>query len=91
MPNKRGSARPGDLERAHPFPAGRFAEPEPQSARGDPGSRGIGDSARQPDGDPAGPRRGRDQRRSATEWTGVNPLEPIDPAMPHLKPGDQAG
>lgn len=89
MPNARGSD-PGELERAHPFPAGRFAEAEPQEARGAVGSRGR---SRAPgsQADPAGPRRGRGQPRSADEWTGVNPLPPIDPSMAYLKPGDQGG
>lgn len=89
MPNRRGTD-PGELERAHPFPPGRFAEAEPQEARGAPGSRGLNARAgsQRP---PAGPRRGRDQPRSADEWTGVNPLPPIDPSMPYLKPGDQGG
>lgn len=90
MPNTRGSVQPGDLEQAHPFPPGRFAEPEPQQARGAVGSRGL-NSPPGTQAAPAGPRRGRAQPHSAEEWTGVDPLEPIDPSMPHLKPGDQAG
>jgi hypothetical protein len=90
MPNKRGTAHPGDLEQAHPFPPGRFAQAEPQEARGAVGSRGLNDAPGSQTS-PAGPRRGRGQPRSAQEWTGVNPLEPIDPSMPHMKPGDQAG
>lgn len=90
MPNKVGSAQPGDLERAHPFPPGRFAEAEPQSERGAPGSRGVNKSPGT-QSSAAGPRRGRDQPRSAEEWTGINPQPPIDPSMPYLKPGDQGG
>lgn len=91
MPNRVGSARPGDLEQAHPFPPGRFASAEPQEDRGAPGSRDVGKAAGKRSSQPAGPRRGRAQPRSASEWTGVNPKEPVDPSMPYLKPGDQAG
>jgi hypothetical protein len=90
MPNERGSARPGDLERAHPFSPGRFDEAEPQEARGAVGSRGR-NAAPGTQASPAGPSRGRGQHHDATEWSGVNPLGPIDPSMPVMKPGDQAG
>lgn len=89
MPNHVGAAKPGDLERAHPFPPGRFAETEPQSARGEVGSRDVGSAAGTVAA--AGPRRSGEQRHTADEYTGVNPLPPIDPSMPNLKPGDQGG
>jgi hypothetical protein len=90
MPNRRGMlVEPAELEQANPFPPGRFSEPEPQERRGLPGSRGRGDPV------PARPRSGGPKdttdRWGPTSWTGVNPLPPIDPAMPLLKPGDQAG
>lgn len=91
MPNRRGSVQLGALEEAHPWRVGRFAEAEPQERRGAPGSRDVGGSIAERSSQPAGPRRGREQGRSAAEWTGVNPLEPIDPSMPYAKPGDQAG
>lgn len=64
-----------------------FREPEPQEERGAPGSRGIGNPPEQE------PPRGDQPAREmgAASWTGVNPLDPIDPAMPALKPGDQGG
>lgn len=80
MPNRRGTTiEPGELETANPWDASRFAGPEPQERRGQPGSRDIGDLA--------APR----EEHSAQEMTGVNPLPPIDPSMPLLKPGDQGG
>lgn len=90
MPNTRGMlTEPAELETAHPWPPGRFADAEPQERRGAPGSRGM-PNPRQSSG-AAGPRRGRGQKHGAQEWSGVNPLEPIDPSMPRLKPGDQGG
>lgn len=90
MPNRRGTTiEPGELERANPFPSGRFSEAEPQEHRGHPGSRGRGVAV---------PSRPRDEggkhstkREGPASWTGVNPLPPIDPSMPLLKPGDQGG
>jgi hypothetical protein len=80
---------PGDLEQANPFPPGRFSEAESQEARGLPGSRGRGNPI------PARPRAGGEKdsakRQGPLSWTGVNPLPPIDPSMPLLKPGDQSG
>lgn len=88
MPNRRGTTiEPAELEQANPFPPGRFAEPESQDRRGAPGSRDVGSAtvARGPSGG-AG-----NQDRGPRAWTGVDPLPPIDPAMPLLAPGDQAG
>ena len=90
MPNRRGTIiAPGDLERAHPFPPGRFTAGEPQDARGRPGSRDRGEVV------PARVRSGGPKHSAKAEgpraWSGVNPLPPIDPAMPLLAPGDQAG
>lgn len=56
-----------------------FTESEPQEDRGAPGSRDVGQPPRKRKG--ASPR----------DASGVNPLPPIDPAMPYLKPGDQGG
>lgn len=87
MPNRRGTTiEPHELERANPFPPGRFTEPESQEQRGPVGSRDRGsvptrNVGGRPDSSAQGP----------AAWTGVNPLPPIDPAMPVLKPGDQAG
>lgn len=92
MPNKRGALTgPAELETAHPWPPGRFAEAEPQVQRGAPGSRGMGDPNARRQRGPSGPRRGRGQQHGAQEWSGVNPLEPIDPSMPRFKTGDQGG
>jgi len=90
MPNRRGTTiQPGDLERANPFPPGRFAEAESQEQRGQPGSRDRGEAI------PARPRSDGKKQSAKHEgpaaWSGVNPLPPIDPSMPLLKPGDQAG
>lgn len=80
MPNRRGTGvEPGQLETAKPWPAGRFADAEPQDRRGHPGSRGMNDPVRQ-----------REQH-SADEWCGVHPLPPILDSMPRLKTGDQGG
>ena len=87
MPNRRGTTiEPHELEQAHPFPAGRFAEAESQERRGPAGSRDRGsvptrNVSGRPDSSQEGP----------VGWTGVNPLPPIDPAMPLLAPGDQGG
>lgn len=78
MPNHRHEV-PGQLETAWPWRAGRYADPEAQDARGGPGSRDIGRLAHPT------------QHHTADEYCGVNPLEPIDPSMPFLKPGDQGG
>ena len=89
MPNHRGTTiEPADLEVARPWGPDRFAEPEPQDQRGAPGSRGRGKPA------PAisrGTRKGTGERHPPSEWTGVNPLPPIDESMPEMKPGDQGG
>lgn len=89
MPNKRGVTFE-NIELANPWGPERFAEAEPQSHRGAPGSRGMNEPARRRER-PAGPRGGRREQLSASEWSGVNPLPPIDPAMPVVKPGDQGG
>ncbi len=87
MPNRRGTTiEPLELERANPFPPGRFVDAEPQERRGGAGSRDRGSvptrsTAGRPDSSAQGP----------AAWSGVNPLPPIDPAMPMLKPGDQGG
>jgi hypothetical protein len=87
MPNQRGTLiEPSELEQANPFPAGRFAEAESQEQRGAAGSRGRGSVPTRavtgrPDSSTQGP----------SSWSGVNPLPPIDPSMPVLKPGDQGG
>lgn len=87
MPNRRGTTiEPSELEQANPFPAGRFADAEPQERRGAAGSRGRGSVPTRavggrPDSSTQGP----------STWSGVNPLPPIDPSMPVLKPGDQGG
>lgn len=78
MPNRRGQIT-GQLETAWPWRSGRYADAEPQDRRGDPGSRNVGSLAR-----------ARESHRPG-EWCGVNPLPPIDPAMPVLKTGDQGG
>jgi hypothetical protein len=90
MPNRRGTIiEPGNLEQAHPFPRGRFAAAESQDDRGTPGSRDRGEAI------PSRPRSSGPKHSAKAEgpaaWSGVNPLPPIDPAMPLLKPGDQAG
>jgi hypothetical protein len=87
MPNRRGTTiEPQELERANPFPPGRFAEAESQDQRGPVGSRDRGSvPTRNVSGRPDSSRKG------PAFWTGVNPLPPIDPAMPVLAPGDQAG
>ena len=90
MPNRRGMmVESRDLEQANPFPPGRFSEAEPQQRRGQPGSRDRGTAV------PRRPRSGGSkqsaERVGPREWTGINPLPPIDPSMPLLKPGDQAG
>lgn len=88
MPNRRGTTvEPADLEQANPFAPGRFAQAESQDRRGAPGSRGRGTAV---------PRRpGEATQDSSSQgpsvWSGVNPLPPIDPSMPVLKPGDQSG
>jgi hypothetical protein len=80
MPNRRGTPiEPHDIETANPWSKDRWAQPEPQDRRGAPGSRGLNDPVR------------RRETHSPEEWGGVNPLGPILPAMPQLKPGDQGG
>lgn len=91
MPNRRGTTiEPADLEAARPWGPGRFAEAEPQERRGQPGSRGRGRPAPEISRAGAGGR-GSGERHGPHEWTGVNPLPPIEEAMPSIKPGDQAG
>lgn len=78
MPNRRGMVT-GQIETAWPWRAGHFADGEAQDARGAPGSRNVGSLAR------------TREKHTTSEWSGVNPLPPIDPAMPNLAPGDQGG
>lgn len=85
MPNRRENLEQGALERAHPWPAGRFAEPEPQERRGAPGSRGGSENPAEPG------RRQRAPHQRASDWKGVDPKDPIDESMPRVKPGDQGG
>lgn len=80
---------PSDLERANPFPAGRFSEAESQEQRGRPGSRGRGTAI--PRQARASGKKDSMDRKGPSSWSGVDPLPPIDPAMPLLKPGDQGG
>lgn len=91
MPNRRGSTiEPSDLETAKPWGPDRFADAEPQDARGAPGSRGRGAPA--PDISRAGGAKGgKGERHPPSDWTGVNPLPPISDAMPSMKPGGQGG
>lgn len=90
MPNRRGTTvEPAELEQARPFPPGRFSDAEPQERRGEPGSRGRGTAIPERSQSTGGKQ--STKKAGAGEWTGVNPLPPIDPAMPLLKPGDQAG
>lgn len=87
MPNRRGTTiGPDDLEQARPFARGRFADAEPQDARGAPSSRDRGSVPTRSVGGPPD-----SSQRGPSEWSGINPLGPIDPAMPVLKPGDQGG
>lgn len=89
MPNRRGTMiEPSELEQANPFPAGRFAEAETQERRGAPGSRDRG-SPTPTRLRPVGT--GSSRRRGPSDWSGVNPLPPIDPSMPLMPPGDQGG
>lgn len=78
MPNHRGTVT-GQVETAWPWRADRFADAEPQDARGAVGSRDVGSLAR------------TREVHTSDEWCGVDPQPPIDPAMPNLKPGDQGG
>lgn len=71
---------PADLEGAHPYTGKKFLEPEPQEARGAPGSR-------ESEGHTQRPR----ERATAADHTGVGRQEPIDDSMPFLPTGDQAG
>jgi len=69
-------ASPADLEKAHPHGEAKFSKPEPQEARGAPGSReSTGETDR--------PREGS----SPEDWTGVGLLGPADEGMPTLQPG----
>lgn len=87
MPNRRGTTiEPDDLEQARPFPGGRFDAPEAQETRGAPGSRGRGSVPTRSVGG-----RTDSSALGPSTWSGVNPLPPIDPSMPILKPGDQGG
>jgi hypothetical protein len=66
-------------------PASHLSE-EPQSERGAPGSRDTG--ADEPAAGPA------DRPAGTTDDdadTSVDQQDPIDPAMPHLRSGDQGG
>ena len=69
-----------DLEEAHPYSGKKFLEPEPQEARGAPGSR-------ESEGHTSRPR----EKATAADYTGVGRQEPIDEGMPHLVSGDQGG
>jgi hypothetical protein len=90
MPNRRGTlVEPADLERANPFPPGRFSDAEPQDQRGEPGSRDRGVAV--PSRPRSGGRKDSAKRHGPASYTGVNPLGPIDPSMALLKPGDQGG
>ena len=90
MPNRRGTIiEPGELERANPFPPGRFSQAESQEARGAPGSRDRGEAV--PERSRGQGRKDEASRKGPAAWSGVNPLPPIDPSMPMLKPGDQGG
>lgn len=71
---------PADLEGAHPYTGKKFLEPEPQEARGAPGSR-------ESEGHTQRPR----EKATAADHTGVGRQEPIDDSMPFLPTGDQAG
>lgn len=71
---------PADLEGAHPYTGKKFLEPEPQEARGAPGSR-------ESEGHTQRPR----EKATAADHTGVGRQEPIDDNMPFLPTGDQAG
>jgi hypothetical protein len=79
---------PASLEVARPWGPGRFAESEPQERRGAPGSRDRGKPA--PEISRSGGK-GEDERHPPSEWSGVNPLPPIEESMPSMKPGDQGG
>ncbi len=88
MPNRRGTiVEPDELEKANPWQAGRFDQEESQEDRGAPGSRGRG----KPAAEITRGLKGEDEHHKPKEWTGVNPLPPIDPSMPVFKPGDQGG
>lgn len=78
---------PADLEVARPWGPDRFAEPEPQERRGAPGSRNRG----KPAAEIARGGRGKGERHSPREWSGINPLPPIEESMPSMKPGGQGG
>ncbi len=71
---------PADLEEAHPYTGKKFLEPEPQEARGAPGSR-------ESQGETQRPR----EKATAAAHTGVGRQEPIDDNMPFLTSGDQGG
>lgn len=80
MPNRRGlGLAPDDLETARPWTQERWSVAESAARRGDPGSRGVGPLPRSR------------ETHEPSEWCGVNPLPPLLPAMPRLKPGDQGG
>lgn len=79
MPNRRPIDPDVEIETAHPWRPGRFAQAEPQDSRGAPGSRDVGAPAR--------PR----ELHTTEEYAGVDPLPPIDSSMPFMKPGDQGG
>jgi hypothetical protein len=65
---------------------GEHLQEEPQSERGEPGSRGEGPA---PGEGPAD--RPIDTPASLRDWTGVDPQGPADPDMPDTPPGDQGG
>lgn len=51
---------------------------------------GVGESIT-PQGNEAALDETEEERRKDREDTGIAPGKPIDPAMPNLRPGDQAG
>lgn len=51
---------------------------------------GVGESIT-PQGNEAALDETEEERRKDREEAGVDPGEPIDPSMPNLRPGDQAG
>lgn len=75
-PQAQSVKSPPDLEEAHPYTGKKFLEPEPQEARGAPGSR-------ESEGHTQRPR----ERATAAAHTGVGLQEPIDDNMPLLIQG----
>lgn len=75
-PQAQRLSSPADLEEAHPYTGKKFLEPEPQEARGAPGSR-------ESEGHTQRPR----EKATAADHTGVGRQEPIDDNMPLLIQG----